>query len=326
MQITDSAGTAVHQHGSPARTLRMIALAVLALGFLEIAALRLLGIDGNRITAALLALTPYVAVGGLLLGGVSLAFRHWWIGGVVLVVAIALVGMLLPRAFASAQPVAHGPKLRVMSSNQYLGKADVASVVRLVRENQVDVLNLLELTPREAAALERAGLFQLLPYRVFKPQFGGAGSGIASRYPLTELSLTGPSRMEQPSARVDVHGTAVEVVAVHPIPPTTDPQEWKKEMAGLPRPNPGGTVRILAGDFNSTVDHATFRDLLDAGYTDAGLSRGEGFKPTWPSSFFPPPVTIDHVLVDPRVAVDGYRVLDVPDSDHHAVLAEVSLP
>lgn len=304
----------------------MIVLAVLAVAFLEVAVLRLLGIDGNRLTAAVLALTPYCAVGGLLLGGVSLALRHWWIGGIVLVVALALVGMLLPRAFASAQPVANGAKLRVMSSNQYLGRADVKTVVQLVRDNQVDVLNLLELTPREVREFEAAGLFDVLPYRVLKAQSGGAGSGIASRYPLTELSLAGPSLMEQPSALVDVGGTPVEVVAVHPIPPTTDAAQWKKEMAGLPRPDSSGPVRILAGDFNSTIDHATFRDLLSGGYTDAAVNRGEGFTSTWPSKFFPPPVTIDHVLVDPRVAVNGYRVLDVPDSDHKAVLAELTLP
>ncbi|GHF74520.1 endonuclease/exonuclease/phosphatase (EEP) superfamily protein YafD [Amycolatopsis bartoniae] len=304
----------------------MIVLAVLALGFLEIAVMRLLGFDGNKVTAALIALTPYVTAAGLVLGGVSLALRHWWIGGIVLVVALALVGMLLPRTFASAQPAAHGAKLRVMSSNQYLGRADVQSIVRLVRENQVDVLNLLELTPREVTEFEQAGLFELLPYRVFKPVSGGAGSGIASRYPLTELSLAGPSRMKQPSARVDVHGTPVEVVAVHPIPPTTDADEWKKELAGLPKPDQHGAVRVLAGDFNSTVDHAAFRKVLGTGYTDAGLTTGSGFTSTWPSSFFPPPVTIDHVLVDPRVAVDSYRVLDVPDSDHHAVLAELTLP
>lgn len=304
----------------------MIVLGVLALAFAEIAVFRILGIDGNRVTAALIALTPYVTLFGLVVAAVALALRHWWIGGTVLVLVLALVGMLVPRAFASAQPAAHGGKLRVMSSNQYLGHADVRTIVRLVRENQVDVLNLLELTPREVSELERAGLFDLLPFRVLKPQPGGAGSGIASRYPLTELSLAGPSRMAQPSARLSVNGAPVELVAVHPIPPTTDATEWKKELAGLPRPDSTGPVRVLAGDFNSTVDHASFRDLLSGGYTDAALSKGDGFVPTWPASGFPPPVTIDHVLVDPRIAVQSYRVLDVPDSDHHAVLAELTLP
>jgi endonuclease/exonuclease/phosphatase (EEP) superfamily protein YafD len=304
----------------------MVFFAVLAAVFAALAAMRLLGLDGNRYTAALLALVPYWIVGGLILGGVALGLRQWWSGGVVLVLTLALVAVVLPRTFLSAQPDAHGAKLRVMSSNQYLGRADVKTVVQLVRDQQVDVLNLLELTPREAAEYEQAGLFDLLPYRVFKPERGGAGSGLASRYPVTELSLAGPSLMAQPSARIDVGGTPVEVVAVHPIPPTTSASIWKKEMAGLPRPDTGGPVRILAGDFNSTVDHATFRDLLSAGYTDAGENRGAGFIPTWPSGGFPPPVTIDHVLVDPRVAVNSYRVFDVPDSDHNAVYAALTLP
>jgi endonuclease/exonuclease/phosphatase family metal-dependent hydrolase len=304
----------------------MVVFAVLAVAFLELAALRLIGIDGNRLTAALLALTPYWTGGGLIFGSVALGLRHWWIGGIVLVVTVVLVVVQVPRAIASAQPPAHGSKLRVMSSNQYLGQADVKTVVQLVRDNKVDVLNLLELTPREVAEYQRAGLFDLLPYRVFKPQSAGAGSGIASRYPLTELSLMSSSYMEQPSARVQVGGTSVEIVAVHPIPPTTSAPEWKREMAELPRPSGNGPVRILAGDFNSTIDHATFRDLLNAGYTDAGINRGDGFTTTWPSRFFPPPVTIDHVLVDSRVAVNTYRVLDVPNSDHRAVFAELTLP
>ncbi|TVT30000.1 endonuclease/exonuclease/phosphatase family protein [Amycolatopsis rhizosphaerae] len=304
----------------------MILLFVMALAFVYVAALRLLGLDGNRVTAALIALTPYWAAAGLVLGVLSLAFRHWWIGGVVTVAALALAGVVVPRVIPSAQPQVHGATLRVMSSNQYLGHADVQTIVRLVRDNHVDVLNLLELTRREATEFERAGLFDLLPYRVFKPQGGGAGSGIASRYPVTELSLAGPSMMEQPSARIEVGTTAVEIVAVHPVPPTTSALIWRQEMGGLPRAPGSGPVRILAGDFNSTLDHATFRSLLDSGYTDAGESRGAGLVRTWPSSPFPPPVTIDHVLVDARAAVRDYRVLDVPKSDHKAVFAELMLP
>jgi len=165
----------------------------------------------------------------------------------------------------------------------------------------------------------------VLPYRVFEPDSGGAGSGIASRYPLTELSLAGPSNLAQPSARVDLGGgVSVEVVAVHVVPPTTSPATWKSEIGGLPRPS--DPVRILAGDFNATLDHATFRSLLNAGYADAADRTGSGFTPTWPAKGFLPLVTIDHVLVDPRVAVNSYRVLDTPGSDHHAVFADLTLP
>ena len=304
----------------------MVVFTVLTAGFVLLAALRLLRIDGTSITIALLALTPYWTAGGLLVGGLALGFRHWWIGAVAMAVALALVAMVLPRTVPSPRADAHGTKLRIMSSNQLLGRADVKSVVQLVRDNQVDVLNLLELTPREVAEFESAGLFDVLPYRIMKPHRGSTGSGIASRYPLTELSLVGPTGMEQPSARIQVNGTPVDIVAVHPVAPTAQASTWKHDLAALPRPDATGPVRVLAGDFNATLDHAAFRDLLGAGYTDAGDNRGSGFVPTWPSGLFPPPVTIDHVLVDRRIAVNGYRVLDVPGSDHNAVLAELTLP
>jgi endonuclease/exonuclease/phosphatase family metal-dependent hydrolase len=37
-------------------------------------------------------------------------------------------------------------------------------------------------------------------------------------------------------------------------------------------------------------------------------------------------VTLDHVLADHRIAVTGFRVFDVPGSDHDAVYAELTLP
>jgi hypothetical protein len=40
----------------------------------------------------------------------------------------------------------------------------------------------------------------------------------------------------------------------------------------------------------------------------------------------PPPVTIDHLLVDSRIEVLDAAVHDLPDSDHRAVLADVLVP
>ncbi|MFD2417533.1 endonuclease/exonuclease/phosphatase family protein [Amycolatopsis pigmentata] len=311
-------------YGTRRHTVRMIALGVLALLFVAMAAMRFAGIDGNRYTAALLALTPYWTGAGLLLGILALTLRHWWIGVTVVAVAVALAAVLIPRLVPVPAPVASGRQVRIMAANLYLGRADAKSIVELVREHNVDVLDLEELTPRAVEEFDRAGLSEVLPYRVFKPDSDGAGSGIASRYPVTALSLAGPSLIAQPSARVDLGGAAVEVVAVHPIPPTTSVPTWKKEIGGLPAPDK--TIRILAGDFNATLDHATFRRLLKSGYADAGERLGQGFVPTWPSRGWPPPVTIDHVVVDSRVAVTGYAVLGLPGSDHRAVYAQLTLP
>ena len=305
---------------------KVLALQILAGLFAVFVLFRLTGVDGNRYTASLLALTPYFLPAGLVLGGLTVGLGGPWIGGGVLALTVLLGALVLPRAVPGRQQTLSGPRLRVMASNLYLGRGDVKTIVELVREHDVDVLNLVELTPEAVEELGRAGLFDLLPHRLFQPAEAGRGSGIAARYPIEPVGLAGPALLEQPGARIEIGAAAVEVVAVHPIPPTTAPATWKTEIGGLPAPRTEGPIRILAGDFNATLDHGTFRRLLRGGYRDAAAQRGSGLRGTWPAAAFPPPVTIDHVLVDRRAAVLRYRVLDVPNSDHKAVFAELVLP
>ena len=88
-----------------------------------------------------------------------------------------------------------------------------------------------------------------------------------------------------------------------------------------------GPVRVLAGDFNATLDHVGLRRLLNSGYVDAADQVGAGLNPTWPSgALWPPPVAIDHVLVDDRCPVDTFSVVDVPGSDHRAVVSRFVVP
>ena len=71
------------------------------------------------------------------------------------------------------------------------------------------------------------------------------------------------------------------------------------DLRALPPATPDGRLRILAGDFNATLDHAELRRILDTGYQDAAAQVGAGLHGTWPRDrAFPPPVTIDHVLAD----------------------------
>ncbi|MFB9688358.1 endonuclease/exonuclease/phosphatase family protein [Amycolatopsis plumensis] len=290
-----------------------------------LAALRLVGYGGGWYTLVALSLTPYAAAAGVLVGVAALVSRRWWTGGVALVLALALAVLVLPRTSASEQREVHGKTLRVLSSNLLYGRADAQAVVDLVRQQRIDVLNLVEMTPSAVDRLTAAGLFEALPYRVLHPAPGAFGSGIASRFPLKEVNLTGDSAAKQPGAEADLgDGVVAEIVAVHPISPDVDTQQWEREIKDLSQPAGEHGLRILAGDFNATLDHAAYRTVLARGYRDAAEERGEGLAPTWPSSL--PVVTIDHVAVDNRAAVLDYRVFDVPGSDHRAVFAEVRLP
>ena len=307
---------------SPAVTALLL---VPSLAFVAWAVLPLADLDTNRYTAALVALTPYAVPVGVVLALLCLVLRRWLTTLVVGLVTAALVATVAPRAIPDTPTPVQGVPLRVMSANLYFGEADAARVVQLVRDNQVDVLSLQELTPAQVAALDRAGLPALLPHRVFQDHAGAEGSGIAARFPLRELSLVPPTALRQPSALVDLPGPRdLEVVAVHPVIPVGSTGDWIREINGLP--HAGRAPRVLAGDFNATLDHTPLGALLSRGYRDAAAVTGAGLSPTWPVRddwLAPPPVTIDHVLVSAGVVVQDFRTFEVGGADHRAVLAHL---
>ncbi|RDI20855.1 endonuclease/exonuclease/phosphatase family protein [Lentzea flaviverrucosa] len=305
-------------------------LVLCAMAFVIAALVRLLGIDGTRYMIAATSLTPYITVVGLLIGLFALFRKRWVIGLTMTVVGVVLVANLAPRAFPDARPNGVGQQVRLMTANLLTGIADAEFIVQEVRKRNIDVLALQELTPQMVGDLDRAGLRQVLPNRVFLDEPGGSGSGIASRFPLSQRNLTPPSTLQQAGALVDLPGKDIEVVSVHPLPPvvTAGPEAWQRELAGLPAPDSTGAIRVLAGDFNATLDHVGLTRLLNKGYVDAADQVGKGLIHTWPSAsgFWPPPVTIDHVLVDSKLLVDTLDVFDVPGSDHRAVVTQFVVP
>jgi endonuclease/exonuclease/phosphatase family metal-dependent hydrolase len=93
-------------------------------------------------------------------------------------------------------------------------------------------------------------------------------------------------------------------------------------------PAPGQLPRILAGDFNATLDHAQFRQLLRRGYADAASQAGHGLSFTWGPwpERGPALLAIDHVLTDRHCAVVTTSAHLLAGSDHRALYAELRLP
>ncbi|MFN2496517.1 MAG: endonuclease/exonuclease/phosphatase family protein, partial [Pseudonocardiaceae bacterium] len=294
------------------------------------ALLRIFGGGGSRWTFAALVFTPYALGGAGLLVVLGLATRRWVISAGAVLAAVVLGVGVLPRAVADAQPDATGPVLTVGSANLYFGRVDAHAVVDLVRPRDVDVLSLQELTPQAITALDTAGLGELLPYRVFRPEPRAAGTGLASRYPLRERASTRPSYHWQPAALVDLPGGLdVEVVAVHTVAPVgmVQPFQWRAEITDLPQPLAGRITRVLAGDFNATLDHRPLRALLGTGYRDAADAMGRGLRATWPTDMSIAPIAaIDHVLVAQICLVRSFDTIPLPNGDHRAVVAEIELP
>ena len=305
---------------------------VVAAGFAGWAAARLAAADRVRRTeipaVPLLSVTPQVAAAAPWAAlGLSLARRR----GPAATAALAAVALGLavrPRGIPRPQPTASGPVLRVLTVNLFHGRGDAESVVALARQVEADVLFLQELTADAVTRLKQAGLADLMPHTRLEPRRGSGGSGIYSRFPLSEGPEVAPVRAAQPTALLELpSGEEVELICVHPSAPALRRDgavRWRAELAVLP--SPGRLPTVLAGDFNATIDHAAFRDLLRLGYADAARQAGKALTPTWGPPGRGAMVTLDHVLVDRSCAVLACSVHAIPGSDHRAVYATIQLP
>ena len=281
----------------------------------------------------LFAFTPYVAAWSVLPVLAALATRRWLVAAVATVTLALFAVMVLPRALADGD---RGPQggvaLPVMTSNMLFGNADAATIVRLVRDNDVAVLALQEFSATAQRNLAAAGLGELLPYSSAGAEPGASGSGLYSRFPITDPGVRrNGGGFNQAYGTVQPPGAvAVTVESAHPLAPASLQMigGWRDDLEAEPRPDPSDAPRILLGDFNATLDHQPLRDLLRSGYRDAAATAGQGLTGTWgPYDGDPiPPVTIDHVLADRRLGVGAVSVHTIPDSDHRAVLATLRVP
>ena len=142
------------------------AVAILvALPWVVWAVVRTFGFSLDYPLVAAVAFTPYVALSSPLPVVVGLALRRWVIAGVAAVAALALALAMVPRALAGPESEARGPRLVVMTSNAYVGRADARAILRIAREHDVDVLSLQELRPELMRRLDRAGALEQFPGR-----------------------------------------------------------------------------------------------------------------------------------------------------------------
>jgi endonuclease/exonuclease/phosphatase (EEP) superfamily protein YafD len=295
------------------------------------AVLRLLGLERGYPLVPLVAFTPFVAAAAVAVVVVVALLRQRGAAVVATLLAVVLVGVVAPRALGGpSEPDGDaGPELRVLSVNMHYGSGSAEELVALARRKRADVLSVQELTSGLERDLEAAGIGELFPEQILQPGGPGAGIGLYSRVPLALGDARGARRNPLVLAVAQIEGApAVEIAAVHPPPPLRRAlPAWRGDLRALPPATPDGPLRILAGDFNATLDHAELRRLLDTGYTDAAAEVGAGLKGTWPHGRrFPPPVAIDHVLADSRVGVRAFSVHPITGTDHRAVLAELVLP
>ncbi|GAA3179720.1 hypothetical protein GCM10010531_37210 [Blastococcus jejuensis] len=314
---------------------RARAAAVAPLPWVVLAVLRNAGAERGFPLVPAMSFAPQAAATSAVPLAAALALRSR--AGAVLAaaagVALALPVLTVRRPRPAGDQPLQGERIRIATVSLRLGLVRAEPVLDLVRRHRVDVLSVQELTPAAEKRLVTAGLDELLPHGHVVPARPGsvasASGAVWSRRPVEGRGVV-PGSFEQPSVRLTRDGGPhVEIVAVHAMPPAVSPAQvraWTADLAALPDPDPD-VLRVLAGDFNATLDHAALRAVLARGYEDAARAAGRAWAWTWRPLRAPfPRLGLDHVLVDPRIQVAGVQVVPVGGSDHRAVVADLLIP
>ncbi len=305
--------------------------ALVLLGLTAVLVARGIDRDGPTPLPQLLAFLPWLlAPGWLALLAAVLARRAllvvWALG--VLAATGWYVQPYGPAAPDGAEERPAKARFRVLTANLQRGGATDALVELALRERP-QVLAVQECDHRCVRALQAPRLREAYPHRVVAGVDGGArGSALLSRYPLRRTAGV-PGELAMPGAVARIGGERVRIQVAHPMPPTPgDLDTWRRELDRLRRlaADRDGLPTLIAGDFNSSQDHAAFRAVLATGMHDAARLVGMSRTPTWPSRTAPPlGAQIDHVLLSKElVPLDG-SFHDLPGSDHRAFLADVKL-
>ncbi len=225
--------------------------------------------------------------------------------------------------------------LRLLHSNLDRHNPTPDRAIQYLREQQVDLLLLQEITPAWLTRLEsELPNYQLLKAEAFDNTLGSAVlvAKQNSQVKIEQIqTIHLPANSDRPLLEIIIQtgNRTVAILCFHVIRPrstqTSNYQitEFNAAADWSQRQLQQGREVVIIGDFNSTFWSQRLRQLeRDSQLINS--QRGFGFQPTW-SAHFPPlmKIAIDHCFYSRGLRV-GQRSIG-PDigSDHHPLLVEL---
>jgi endonuclease/exonuclease/phosphatase (EEP) superfamily protein YafD len=239
----------------------------------------------------------------------------------------ALSGLGVPVRAPS--PAGTLPALRLFSANVYQGNRDLGPIGQEIRATAPDLVALQEVDPDGAADLQRSGVLAAFPYAVTEFRQSPSGIGLWSRFPIADGQVRDVHGMAVIEATILLGAHRLRLYIIHTVAPLGDDRaRWRAQLLWVEEEiRRGRGPVVVAGDFNATRYHSSFRRLLSDRLADAHERRGRGWAATWPRDRWPLPplMRLDHVLVSPDIGVRSVKEGLGQGSDHRPIIAELVL-
>lgn len=268
---------------------------------------------------------------------VDMPFAKWFMFVLLGVIAAQLVYILkFSPLWRKQVPEADGDLRRqtdrhisILSANVKMSNRQYAKLIDLAKRQCADFILAIETDAPWSAAL-MAGLGDLYPHTICRPQDNGYGLCVLSRLALSEIVVHELVTQDVPSIEVVValpDGSAVKVFVLHPEPPVVNHDTIGRDseiaLIGL-RAKACTLPAIVAGDLNDVAWSTTTRRFQRlSGLLDPRVGRGfyntfHAYVPIWR---WP----LDHLFHDARFRLVKLERLSHIGSDHFPMLFSLAL-
>ena len=290
-----------------------------------------IGITGSPTVYVVHSLTPYLLAPAAPLAALAALGRHHLLALTNAILVLALLVLTAPVVFnpdPQAVP-ADAATVKIAHANAYYLNDSPRAAAATLLGLGVDVIAVTEFNAELAGAFDDLDVADWYAFRIDLSSPSPGGVALLSRYPIVDGSVVLIGRQYGIEAIIDVNGSLLRVIVVHPFPGTdetalADLNNDLRVFAG--RAASPGPPTMLVGDFNASRWHPQFRELLETGLADAHEALGKGFSRSWPTGAeLPRFVRLDHALLDDRVIPVQVNDIVVPGSDHLGFVVEVAI-
>lgn len=223
--------------------------------------------------------------------------------------------------------------VKIMTVNCRYGRADASAIMHYAIWENVDILALQEINKSIIERLENHGLSHLMPYSAVgetSQNDNGGVNGLWSRIQPVQSSRESVDlrAAKAPMMQIPVGSKTVKFASVHPKSPRRGGETWQygiAHLADFAENTDFDHPAVVAGDFNSTLDHTTFRETLARGFYDSSYEIHKGFNNTFPTSWVvvPKVLELDHIIHTAGIRATAVSSEKIMHTDHAAVIASL---
>jgi endonuclease/exonuclease/phosphatase family metal-dependent hydrolase len=232
-------------------------------------------------------------------------------------------------------------KLSLMSYNLFFKNQSPNQVIKIIKQNNPDILVVQELTPKWRSYL-RNTIKKKYPFQKLKAMNGTHGLGVYSKFPIKHSNyLSSSNRPYAQVCEINILKKNIQIINTHLASPAIAVENpdnfiplfsknYQLRVDQFQRINKEKNVKkfdaqIIIGDLNTTKYEPIYRTIRNS-WSDLNSTKGSIFNYNFPNtSKVKPIIMLDYIFLRGNISGEEFKVIKGGSSDHLAIKGIVKI-